>query len=529
MPYFTARNYSELRRVTCRGCFALISALLWPASLLADGWIDYIRNYDLNEYALGLSTTVSTNPYVGSADSVFAYPYLTTFTTNMLTDDWLVLSDGDVGFRRIGQSGWIFGAVGRINTLGFGTDKGEELAGMEDRQWAIEIAPTIGYRGWPVQLELKPYWEATGRHCGFNSDFLVSLPIEHARGWITPQIRLTYQDEKYTSYYFGVHENEVSAGRPLYEPGASTSISARLHWGYQVSEKWLLSGRFGYEWLGNEIADSPIVEEESLWSVNLGVAYNADIFRSHEGNDSTNIKPGFEIRASLLRDSIHTEVIRNASNGAAGEPIDLEDILSISDDASIGQLEAIWRIKRFHRMNFGYFDVFRKTTATLEEDVSFGDEDFLAGSEVTAKVESQIAYASYTYLLMSDSQKELGVSAGLHYSKFAASIESNTTGQRETTQVSAPLPLIGASGSVSLGPRTTLGLQIQLFRLRADHLQGRLDQINLGIQHTFMNRVSGGIGYQLFDMRLDSDHNDLNGTVHVRHHGPYLFLGANFF
>ena len=268
----------RLARTFCRVTFAAVLLASQPQALFAADWLEYVRNYDLNDFALGIATSVSESPYVGVSNSVFTYPYLTSFRSHMLTDDWLILADGDLGFRWIAESGWIYGAVGRLNTLGFGSDKSIELIGMEDRQWTIEIAPSIGYRGWPVQLQLQPYWEATGRHGGFNSEFLVSLPIQHSRGWITPQIRLSYKDEDYTGYYFGVTEAEALPARPEYSPGSATDIAARLHWGYQVSEKWLLSGNFGYEWLDSEISDSPIVDKDSLWSVNFGIAYNDSTF-----------------------------------------------------------------------------------------------------------------------------------------------------------------------------------------------------------------------------------------------------------
>lgn len=502
---------------------------LLPQAVVAADWLDYIRNYDLNDYALGIATSVSESPYVGGSNSVFTYPYLTSFRSHMLTDDWLILADGDLGFRHISESGWIFGAVGRINTLGFGVDKSEALAGMEDREWSIEIAPSIGYRGWPLQLQLQPYWEATGRHGGFNTEFLASLPIEHSRGWITAQIRVSYKDEDYTGYFFGVTEEEALPVRPEYVPGASISIAARLHWGYQVSENWLLSGNFGYEWLDSEISDSPIVDKETLWSANIGIAYNADIFRSRDAAAFVNSKPGFEIHVGLLRDSVDTQITRDQVDGTPGEPIDLEEILHIADDTTLGQIDAVWRINRFHRLNFGYFDLFRKSTATLEENLQAGDELFLAGSQVRAEVESRIAHVSYSYLLMSDAQKELGLMAGVHYSRFEAKLESEATGQLVESSASAPLPVVGLHGSIALGQRTSLGLRLQFFRLEVNHYSGRLDHAHLGLQHTFYSRLSAGVGYQLYNIKLDSEHNDLNGSINVRHHGPFAFLGLHFF
>jgi hypothetical protein len=42
------------------------------------------------------------------------------------------------------------------------------------------------------------------------------------------------------------------------------------------------------------------------------------------------------------------------------------------------------------------------------------------------------------------------------------------------------------------------------------------------------NTMSLGLGYNFYDLQLDSDHSAINGTVEIRHHGPFLFVGAHF-
>ncbi len=139
--------------------------------------MDYIRNYDLNDYALGVSLTTSQNPYTNAENSTFAYPYLTSFTHPAFTDDWLILTDGKLGFRKVTDGGWMFGAVGRIQTLGLGSEKPDELRGLNEKQWTIEIAPFIGYRGWPVHLYYEVFKEISGRHGGWTQELDLSYPL----------------------------------------------------------------------------------------------------------------------------------------------------------------------------------------------------------------------------------------------------------------------------------------------------------------------------------------------------------------
>ena len=115
--------------------------LLLPTSASAGKILDYIRSYDLNNYALGVHVSVSQNPYTNAKNSVIVYPYLTSFQHHAFTRDWLLLSDGDLGIRKVTENEWVFGAVGRIQTLGFGSEKPDELLGLHERQWTVEVAP----------------------------------------------------------------------------------------------------------------------------------------------------------------------------------------------------------------------------------------------------------------------------------------------------------------------------------------------------------------------------------------------------
>ncbi|MDH5345462.1 MAG: hypothetical protein OEW59_06830, partial [Gammaproteobacteria bacterium] len=81
---------------------ALAAALLLATSSAAaaslSDILDSIRAYDLNDYALGISLSASESPYIGGENSVIAYPYLTSFRHPSLTDDWFLVSQGDLGF-----------------------------------------------------------------------------------------------------------------------------------------------------------------------------------------------------------------------------------------------------------------------------------------------------------------------------------------------------------------------------------------------------------------------------------------------
>jgi hypothetical protein len=507
---------------------AVVAMLLAAHAAMAGSILDYIRNYDLNDYALGVAYSFGQKPYLDGGNSGFAYPYLTSFRHIAFTDDWLILSGGDVGARWVSDSGLILGGVGRIKTHGTGdTDVGDVLE-IDVRKWTVEVAPLVGWRRWPVHFEYKHYWEVFNRHGGSTGELEASFPMEFDWGYLVPAAALIRNDATHNRYYYGVEETPLLPEREAYVPGASLNPKLSLEWGFAIREKWLLSGSVGHEWLDTAITDSPIVGRETLWSANVGVAYNADIFQAREFDGDRFSLPRFEFRAGIFRDSIDSKVIRRPVDGGPSEEIDVEDLLGITERTDVWQVDAIWRLGDFHRLEFGHFQLSRDSQAVLQQDITIGDHFFPEGTEVATRADTRTTRIAYGFSLMNDAQKELGVMAGIHITKYESEILSIGTGDSEKARVSTPLPVVGAYGSVALGSKTTLGARLHMFRMEFDHYEGSLNYIYLGVHHSFSDQLGAGIGYNYYAMNLDSSEGDLRGSLRLRHRGPLVY-GSIYF
>jgi len=490
--------------------------------------LDYIRNHDLNDYAIGLMVSGEQNPYAGSKNGAFAYPFLTSARDSAFTDTWLLVRDGDLGMRWASDSGWELGAVARVQTLGLGNSESDELLGITDRKWTLEAGPTIGWRGWPVHINFKSYAEASNRHDGMITQLGFSLPMEWARGYLVPSIEAIYQDSDYTDHYYSVTDAESTPTRPTYNAGSATNIALKARWGYAISERWLLFGALGLEKLDSSISGSPIIDKDKIWSTRLGIAYNADVFQPRAYDDSAPRTTKFDLKVSAFQDSISTKVARDTSEGVPGFETDIEDFLGVDDEKTVLQLDATVRLGHYHRLEFGYFELGRNSTATLATDLVFGDEIFQAGTLVNTRVDARIFRAGYSYSLIKDAQKELGVMAGLHLGKFSANFSSETTGQAERSSTATPLPVIGAHASIFIGEKTMIGAKVQVFRTDFDRYEGSLNYAVLDVEHRISSGVSVGIGYNYYGMRLSSNDSRLNGYLKVRHHGPTAFFTVGF-
>lgn len=511
------------RSAHCLGICGLLA--FGPAH--AGALLDYLRNYDLNDYSLGVSISTSQNPYTDAPNSVVAYPYLTSFTHSAFTDDWFLIRDANIGIRYVTQSDWELAVLARVQTLGLGNTDNDELLGLEPRRWAIEAGPMVGWRRWPVNVHFTSYWELPDRHGGTTSELDFTLPMQFERGYFVPGISLIYMSDDYSNYYFGVSEQESTPSRPQYEPGAIMNVELGFTIGYELTPQWLLSTRVGLQLLDSAVTASPIVGRDKLWSASVGLAYRADLFQARDHDEGPQ-QQQIEIRLGALSSSIDTTVSREASGGQPGGEIDLEDVLGIPDRETIFQVDMLFRMGYYHRLELSYFELQRRSTKILQQDIVFGDETFPAGTEVDTNMESDYVRLAYSYSLMRDRQKELGVTAGVTYARFETELSADDSQQSERLKVEAPLPTMGLFGSVALGSKWRLNANINIFALDFDRYDGFMGSFILGVDRRFGDVIGAGIGYNFYTMRLDSKDENLRGTFRMLHHGPKLYVSVLF-
>ena len=490
--------------------------------------LDYIRNYDLNDYGFGVAVSTEQNPYIGARNGTIAYPYLTSFRDSAFTDDWFLIRDGGLGGRWTSESGWELGAIARVQTLGLGDRDSEDLLGIEDRKWSIEAGPTVGWRGWPVHFNWTTFLEPTNRHNGTISELTMSLPMEWSRGYVVPSIKVTYQSNDYADYYYSVRAAEATASRPEYAPGAAMNTALRVRWGYALRGDWLLTGRLGVELLDSEISASPIVDRDRIWSATLGVAYNADIFQPREYDGSAPTVPRFDLKVGAFYDRIDSQITRDTSNGVPGFAVDIEEILGAPGEKTVLQLDGTLRLGHYHRLEIGFFELIRDATVVLENDINFGDEVFVAGTEIDSRINAKTLTLSYGYSLIRDAQKEIGIMGGVHYTSFNTNIGSATSGQAERSHAATPLPIIGAFASLFLKEKLSVNAKLQMFRSDFDQYEGSMSFASIDIQRRVGEHASVGIGYTIYDTKLSSSDSDVSGYLKIRHHGPTAFISIGY-
>ena len=499
-----------------------------PIPLPAQDVFESVRRTDLNDYAFGVAVSVSGNPFVGAETSTIFYPYLTALQHPAFNKNWFTLRDGDVGVRYVTDNEWEFGINARVQTLGLGGTDNEEVIGLLERQWTIESGPMIGWRRLPVHLTLKSYWDLLDRHDGYTTEFAFSLPREFAWGYVVPSLEFRYLSEDYADYYYGVQPAETNASRPEYEPGSAVNPYVGVRVGYRLGSHWMLTGKIGLELLDAAITDSPIVDKERLWSTTIGLAYNADLFQTREYDPGVGFPRSLEFRFGVFSNTIDSTVQRFSEDGRPGDEVEVESLLGVPDRDSTLQADLIMRFAFYHRLEMSYFEFGRRSTTVLDRDLTIGDETFVAGTEIDTSQDTRTLQFVYGYSLWRDAQKELGVSAGLHYTGSELLMFAEETSQRVKVETEVPLPTIGAFASVTLANRWSVQGEARAFALEFDRYEGAMGFFAVRLEREFGQHFAAGIGFNYYSSRLESKDASLRGVYKATRYGPLAYIAVQF-
>ena len=134
---------------------------------------------------------------------------------------------------------------------------------------------------------------------------------------------------------------------------------------------------------------------------------------------------------------------------------------------------------------------------------------------------------AYSYSFMRDAQKELGLTAGLHFTNFDNRIDI-TGGGSEATNEQITLPVIGAHGSLALGEKMKLSARLQIFASDVDRYEGNLYYATLDLAREISDAWRVGLGLNLYDLKLSSSRDSIRGDIETRHFGPVLYVSAGF-
>lgn len=218
----------------------------------------------------------------------------------------------------------------------------------------------------------------------------------------------------------------------------------------------------------------------------------------------------------------------DASNGALGTSISLEDDLGYEKDKTLPVFDAVWRINPRHRLELGYFSLGRDAQKTIAGEIRFGDQVFPVGTDVTSTFDSDVWRLSYGWSFYRDGPNEIALLLGLHTTAFDVKLETSGGGVSEAADRTIPLPVIGLQGSWALSPNWRLNGWVQVFSLEYGDYEGSLFNGAVNVEYRFERNYAIGAGYLFNDYNLDVTKGRARGSFDYQFSGPMAYVSVGF-
>jgi outer membrane protein len=218
-------------------------------------------------WAIGLGAAAIESPYAGEGERIRAFPLVS------YEGDRVFLRGISGGVHLLDSGGFKLDAIlsarldgfdiddlGRTELLANGLDPGL----LSDRDDGLDAGVRISYRSPLGLIALEGVQDITGASEGyeFKLDYRYSWQFDQAS--LTAIAGASWLSADTTSYYYGVLDEEVARGVAAYSPGSAVVPRVGLQMSRSLgSSKWQVLGALDYQFLPDELKDSPLLEPDS--------------------------------------------------------------------------------------------------------------------------------------------------------------------------------------------------------------------------------------------------------------------------
>jgi hypothetical protein len=215
--------------------------------------------------------------------------------------------------------------------------------------------------------------------------------------------------------------------------------------------------------------------------------------------------------------------------------VDFDKTFGNDKSATRIRLDGLWRITPAHHLRFMYFDYSRDATRVLDRDVQWGDYTFNVGGTIASESKMRTTELAYEWAFMRQPSYEVAATLGVHYTDLSLKLSGDATvngtpvaGAVKTSNLPAPLPVIGLRGGWVVSPAWYLDAQVQFFKIGMNGYDGSLSDWRVGATWMYSKNFGVGAGWNRFTTKVDVDRDEFNGTLKTGYSGLQLFLTGAF-
>jgi hypothetical protein len=236
--------------------------------------------------------------------------------------------------------------------------------------------------------------------------------------------------------------------------------------------------------------------------------------------------------------AFETKLRVDSASIGEGTDIDLENDLDFNDRETTYRLGGYWRFLSRHRIAVSYFNFNRDASATLNKEITIGDEVYPIGARVESEFKFQVIPITYMYSFMKREKFEFSGGLGLHWyridfkAKGDASLGNEDLDADITAKADVPLPLLGLRFDYHFTPKWSAGLLGEIFWLNTGSdtfkFSGSVVNLRLSTEYWFFNNLGLGVALNWFDLSADVEDDEWKGKLDYNYWGPQIYVAVRF-
>ncbi|MCI5150083.1 MAG: MipA/OmpV family protein, partial [Candidatus Electrothrix sp. MAN1_4] len=217
--------------------------------------------------SLGGGIVCSTNLYQGASNTSIPIPLL------MFSGEQFFIRGTGGGMHISQKSPFSIDLLAKYRFDAYETGDSAELVGIKERKGTVEAGIKASLRLDPVILSAQVLTDILDEHRGQIINLRVMKPFRWRMIFLAPYLGASLLSDDFSTYYYGVDNTEALAGYSPYELDWTINAQAGLTCRVGLSQNIMLNTALGLEILDQDIADSPIVDQDTQFFGMLGIAY----------------------------------------------------------------------------------------------------------------------------------------------------------------------------------------------------------------------------------------------------------------
>lgn len=225
----------------------------------------------------------------------------------------------------------------------------------------------------------------------------------------------------------------------------------------------------------------------------------------------------------------------NGADPGTNRDIDFTDELNLRKSDETFDIEFGWRFGKKWSLLTQYFESSGATGLALKEDVEWGDVVFEQGTNVVAGQNFSLVRVFFGRDFATSERHDAGVGVGFHWLEIGAFVEGEaiisgvgTIFRRESVRIAAPLPNIGAWYRYSWSPKWAFRTRYDWLSASIDGYDGTMTNASIGLNYQMFENFGIGLNYNDFDLDIDVNKTNWNGSLRTSYQGLVIYLSANW-